>query len=129
DKQRRELVEARNHADALVHTTGKNLEKFGDKVSEDEKQAIENAVKDLREAVEGDDTEAIKGKTETLAQAAMKLGEAMYKASQEAEATDAEPTDGGTPPPGEAADPKVVDADFEEVDPDKDEPKKDTKDQ
>ena len=128
DKQRRELVEARNHADALVHTTGKNLEEFGDKVSEDEKQAIENAVKDLREAVEGDDTEAIKGKTETLAQAAMKLGEAMYKASQEAEATDAEPTDGGTPPPGEAADPKVVDADFEEVDPDKDEPKKDTKD-
>ena len=129
DKQRRELVEARNHADALVHTTGKNLKEFGDKVSEDEKQAIENAVKDLREAVEGDDTEAIKGKTETLAQAAMKLGEAMYKASQEAEATDAEPTDGGTPPPGEAADPKVVDADFEEVDPDKDEPKKDTKDE
>ncbi len=128
DKQRRELVEARNHADALVHTTGKNLEEFGDKVSEDEKQAIENAVKDLREAVEGDDTEAIKGKTEALAQAAMKLGEAMYKASQEAEAADAEPTDGGTPPPGGPADPKVVDADFEEVDPDKDEPKKDTKD-
>ena len=129
DKKRRELVEARNHADALIHTSEKNLKEFGDKVSEDEKQAIENAVKDLREAVEGDDTEAIKGKTETLAQAAMKLGEAMYKASQEAEAADAEPTDGGTPPPGEAADPKVVDADFEEVDPDKDEPKKDTKDE
>ena len=129
DKKRRELVEARNHADALVHTTGKNLEEFGDKVSEDEKQAIENAVKDLREAVEGDDTEAIKGKTEALAQAAMKLGEAMYKASQEAEAADAEPTGDATPPPGESADPKVVDADFEEVDPDKDEPKKDTKDQ
>ena len=129
DKKRRELVEARNHADALIHTSEKNLKEFGDKVSEDEKQAIENAVEDLREAVEGDDTEAIKGKTETLAQAAMKLGEAMYKASQEAEATDAEPTDGGTPPPGEAADPKVVDADFEEVDPDKDEPKKDTKDE
>ena len=129
DKKRRELVEARNHADALVHTTGKNLKEFGDKVSEDEKQAIENAVKDLREAVEGDDTEAIKGKTEALAQASMKLGEAMYKASQEAEAADAEPTDAGTPPPGESTDSKVVDADFEEVDPDKDEPKKDTKDQ
>ena len=129
DKKRRELVETRNHADALIHTTGKNLEEFGDKVSEDEKQAIENAVKDLREAVEGDDTEAIKGKTEALAQAAMKLGEAMYKASQEAEAADAEPTDDGTPPPGGPTDSTVVDADFEEVDPDKDEPKKDTKDQ
>ena len=129
DKKRRELVEARNHADALIHTTEKNLKEFGDKVSEDEKQAIENAVKDLREAVEGDDTEAIKGKTEALAQASMKLGEAMYKASQEAEAADAEPTDDGTPPPGDSADSTVVDADFEEVDPDKDEPKKDTKDQ
>ena len=129
DKKRRELVEARNHADALIHTSEKNLKEFGDKVSEDEKQAIENAVKDLREAVEGDDTEAIKGKTEALAQASMKLGEAMYKASQEAEAADAEPTDAGTPPPGESTDSKVVDADFEEVDPDKDEPKKDTKDQ
>ncbi|MCH8835109.1 MAG: molecular chaperone DnaK [Proteobacteria bacterium] len=129
DKKRRELVEARNHADALIHTSEKNLKEFGDKVSEDEKQAIENAVKDLREAVEGDDTEAIKGKTEALAQASMKLGEAMYKASQEAEAADAEPTDAGTPPPGESTDSKVVDADFEEVDPDKDEPKKDTKDE
>jgi len=129
DKKRRELVEARNHADALVHATEKNLKEFGDKVSEDEKQAIENAVKDLREAVEGDDTEAIKAKTEALAQASMKLGEAMYKASQEEEAADAEPTDAGTPPPGGSADSKVVDADFEEVDPDKDEPKKDTKDQ
>ncbi len=129
DKKRRELVEARNHADALIHTTEKNLKEFGDKVSEDEKQAIENAVKDLREAVEGDDTEAIKGKTEALAQASMKLGEAMYKASQEAEAQEAEPTDAGTPPPGESTDSTVVDADFEEVDPDKDEPKKDTKDQ
>ena len=129
DKKRRELVEARNHADALIHTSEKNLKEFGDKVSEDEKQAIENAVKDLREAVEGDDTEAIKGKTEALAQASMKLGEAMYKASQEAEAADAEPTDAGTPPPGGSTDSKVVDADFEEVDPDKDEPKKDTKDE
>ncbi|MCH8212553.1 MAG: molecular chaperone DnaK [Proteobacteria bacterium] len=129
DKKRRELVEARNHADALVHATEKNLKEFGDKVSEDEKQAIENAVKDLREAVEGDDTEAIKAKTEALAQASMKLGEAMYKASQEEEAADAEPTDAGTPTPGGSADSTVVDADFEEVDPDKDEPKKDTKDQ
>ncbi|MCH7693566.1 MAG: molecular chaperone DnaK [Proteobacteria bacterium] len=129
DKKRRELVEARNHADALVHATEKNLKEFGDKVSEDEKQVIENAAKDLREAVEGDDTEAIKAKTEALAQASMKLGEAMYKASQEEEAADAEPTDAGAPPPGGSADSKVVDADFEEVDPDKDEPKKDTKDQ
>ncbi|MFQ5617402.1 MAG: molecular chaperone DnaK, partial [Rhodospirillales bacterium] len=129
DQKRRELVESRNHADGLIHTTEKNLKEFGDKVSEDEKQAIENAVKDLRAAVEGEDTEAIKGKTEALAQAAMKLGEAMYKASQEAEAQDAEPTDAGSPPPEDSAESTVVDADFEEVDPDKDKPKKDTKDQ
>ncbi len=131
DKKRRDLVEARNHADALVHTTEKNLKEFGDKVSGGEKQAIEDAIKDLREAAEGDDTEAIKAKTEALAQAAMKLGEAMYKASQEAGAEEAEPTDAGAPPPpgGGSGDSTVVDADFEEVDPDKDEPDKDTKDQ
>ncbi len=129
DKKRRELVEARNHADALVHATEKNLKEFGDKVPGDEKQAIENAIKDLREVAEGDDIEAIKGKTEALAQASMKLGEAMYKASQEAEAEDSSDAGAASPPEGESGDSTVVDADFEEVDPDKDKPDKDTKDQ
>ncbi len=129
DKKRRELVEARNHADALVHATEKNLKEFGDKVPGDEKQAIENAIKDLREVAEGDDIEAIKGKIEALAQASMKLGDAMYKASQEAGAEDSSDAGAASPPEGESGDSTVVDADFEEVDPDKDKPDKDTKDQ
>ena len=130
DKQRRELVEARNQADSLIHTSEKNLTEFGDKISEEEKTAIEEAVTDLKGAMENDDAEAITAKTETLAQASMKLGEAMYKASQESkegapdgmggmgDAPDGEPgaegqTSGGAP----GDDATVVDADFEEVNP------------
>jgi len=126
DKKRRELVEARNHAEALIHTTERSLKEFGEKVAAAEKSAIESAISDLRGAVAGEDAAAIKSKTEALAQASMKLGEAMYKAAQESSA--------GTPPPGDgqggpsagaggsASTPKgekVVDADFEEVDDEK----------
>ena len=127
DKKRRELVDARNQADTLIHASEKNLREFGDKIAEEDKKTIETALNDLREALESDDIDAIKGKIETLSQAAMKLGEAMYKASQEegAEASSQEPatneSDGAA-----SANPNVVDADFEEVDPDKD--KKDKKD-
>lgn len=123
DKQRREGVEARNTADSLIHMSEKNLGEYGDKVSDDDKKAIEDAVAELKEALEGDDTEAVTAKTEALNEAAMKLGEAMYKASQaEAEAADAAGDVGGEGNPGdsdagEAEDPTVVDADFEEVDP------------
>ncbi len=82
DKKRRELVEARNQADALIHSTEKALGEHGDKVSADEKTAIEAGLAGLKEAVKGDDLEDIKAKTNTLAQASMKLGEAMYKAQQ-----------------------------------------------
>ncbi len=113
DKKRRELIEARNHGDALVHSTEKALSEHGDKIDAGQKQAIEAAAAALKEAVKGDDLEDIKAKTNTLAQASMKLGEAMYKASQ-AEA-------GGAAPEGGAAKPEdnVVDADFEEVEDDK----------
>ena len=122
DKKRRELVEARNTADALGHTAEKNLKEFGDKVSDDDKKAIEAAVKDLREAAKADDVDAIKAKTETLAQVSMKLGEAMYKASQaEAAKPDEAKDEAKDAAPGAKAkageDGKVVDADFEEVDP------------
>ena len=86
DKKRREAVDAKNHADALVHSTEKALAEHGSKVEESERRAIEDAVSDLKEALKGDDAEAIKAKTNTLAQASMKLGEAMYKQQAEADA-------------------------------------------
>jgi molecular chaperone DnaK len=112
DKKRRALVEAKNHGEALVHSTEKSLADYGDKVSEADKSAIEAAVASLKSVLEGDDAEAITGRTNELAQAAMKLGEAMYQASQ-AEA-------GGDDAAGEgdAKSEDAVDVDFEEVDDD-----------
>ncbi|MEH2481240.1 molecular chaperone DnaK [Nitrobacteraceae bacterium AZCC 2146] len=107
DKKRREAVDAKNHGDALVHSTEKALAEHGAKVAEPERRAIEDAVADLKEALKGDDAEAIKTKTNTLAQASMKLGEAMY--TQQAEADAAK----------DAAKDDVVDAEFTEVDDDK----------
>ncbi len=119
DKKRRAAVEARNQADTLIHTTEKNLKEYGDKVAASEKQAIEKALADLQAVKDAEDAEAITAKSEALAQVSMKLGEAMYKASQEASG-DAGAASGGTSGSGNADDPKVVDADFEEVDPNKD---------
>src|SRR3989454_3140282 len=107
DKKRREAVDAKNHADALVHSTEKALAEHGSKVEESERRAIEDAVSDLKEALKGDDAEAIKAKTNTLAQTSMKLGEAMYKQQAEADAKK------------DAAKDDVVDAEFTEVDDDK----------
>jgi molecular chaperone DnaK len=107
DKKRREAVDAKNHADALVHSTEKALAEHGSKVAETERRAIEDAVSDLKEALKGDDAEAIKTKSNTLAQASMKLGEAMYKQQAEADAAK------------DAAKDDVVDAEFTEVDDDK----------
>jgi molecular chaperone DnaK len=107
DKKRREAVDAKNHADSLVHTTEKALAEHGSKVEESERRAIEDAVSDLKEALKGDDAEAIKAKTNTLAQASMKLGEAMYKQQAESDAAK------------DAAKDDVVDAEFTEVDDDK----------
>ncbi|HTO62098.1 MAG TPA: molecular chaperone DnaK [Bradyrhizobium sp.] len=110
DKKRREAVDAKNHADALVHSTEKALAEHGSKVAEPERRAIEDAVSDLKEALKGDDAEAIKAKTNTLAQASMKLGEAMYKQQAEADAARDAAKD---------AKDDVVDAEFTEVDDDK----------
>jgi len=122
DKRRKEKVEAHNHADAMIHATEKSLKEYGDKVPAADKEAIEAAITDLRSVMDGDDLEAIKAKTDELGQVSMKLGEAMYRASQ-AEGQ-AEPTGGGDAPGGDAGsggtDDTVVDADFEEVDPEKD---------
>jgi molecular chaperone DnaK len=122
DKKRKALAEAKNHADALIHATDKALTEHGAKVGETERRAIETAMADLKEAVKTDDAEAITAKTNTLAQASMKLGEAMYKQAQESGQPGAGPGEGGdaggaTGEPGKKDD--VVDAEFTEVDDDK----------
>ncbi len=80
DKKRRELVEAKNHADGLIHTTERSLEEAGDKAPAGEREAVQSAIQALKDVVGGEDAEAIKAKTEALGQVAMKLGEALYKA-------------------------------------------------
>ncbi|MEE8274363.1 MAG: molecular chaperone DnaK [Alphaproteobacteria bacterium] len=121
DQKRRELVEARNHADSLIHATEKSLQEFGDKVGEDERKAIEDDIAALRAVLDGEDAEEIKNKTNTLAQSSMKLGEAMYKAQAEAGPTPEEGAAdaGDDADAAAAADDNVVDAEFEEVDDDK----------
>jgi molecular chaperone DnaK len=115
DKKKREQVEARNQADSLIYMTEKNLKEHGSKVPEADRKAIEGDVAALRTAMEGGDIEAIKSKTEALSRSAMKLGEIMYKAQQEAEAGPGPDAGaGGEAKPG-GGDPGVVDADFEEV--------------
>jgi len=114
DRKRRELVDARNQADALIHTTERTIKDAADKVSPADKAAAERAITDLRSVMDGSDAAAIKSKTEALAQVSMKLGEAMYKAgaggSPEGAAPEVGPHGHGAGGPG------VVDADFEEVD-------------
>ncbi len=117
DKKRRELVEAKNQAEGLVHTTERTLKEAGDKVAASDREAVEAAIRELRSALESNNLDEIKSKTQALGQASMKIGEAMYKAQA-----------AGGPQPGEGAGPaggssggaagseKVVDADFEEVD-------------
>ncbi|UJW84366.1 molecular chaperone DnaK [Devosia sp. SL43] len=113
DKKKREAVEAKNQGESLIHSTEKSLKEYGDKVSAEDKTAIEAAITDLRAVLDGEDGDVIKERTDALAQAAMKLGEAMYKASQ----AEAEAKANGTDDEDED---DVVDADFEEVKDDED---------
>ncbi|MDZ5449409.1 molecular chaperone DnaK [Labrys sp. ZIDIC5] len=110
DKKRRELVEVRNHADAAVHQAEKSIKELGDKISEADKSTVESAITALKSALEGEDAELIKTRTNDLQQAAMKLGEALYQQQQAAGEAGAE---------AGAKNDDVVDADFEEVDDDK----------
>jgi molecular chaperone DnaK len=117
DKKRREFVEGKNHADAMVNQVEKNLKEHGDKISAQDRGETEAALAAAKTAMEGTDAEALKSATERLSQAAMKIGEAMYKeqAAAEAGAQGAGPQQGG-PAGGAPGDEKVVDAEFEEVD-------------
>jgi molecular chaperone DnaK len=121
DKKRRELVEAKNQADALVHTTERTLQEAGDKVPEGDRAPVQSAIQALKDVIGTDDVEQIKSKTEALAQVAMKLGEAMYR-TQQSGGGESGPGGAGTGggaaggPGGGPGSDKVVDADFEEVD-------------
>ncbi|HET6971369.1 MAG TPA: molecular chaperone DnaK [Phenylobacterium sp.] len=114
DEKRKAAVEAKNQADAVIHSSEKALAEHGDKVSEAERGAIQTALDDLKGSLDSGDAEAISAKTQTLIQASMKLGEAMYKASQgDAGGSDGEQTE------AQGSSDDVVDAEFEEVDGDK----------
>ncbi|MBI28912.1 MAG: Chaperone protein DnaK [Alphaproteobacteria bacterium MarineAlpha5_Bin11] len=112
DKKKRELVDAKNQADSIIHQTEKNIKEHGDKISEADKKAIESDLEELKKIKDSEDLDDIKSKTEKLVQSSMKLGEAMYKkdANPQAETT-GEPSS-----EKKEKDEKVVDADFEEVD-------------
>ena len=112
DKKKRESVDVRNQADTLIHSTEKNLKEHGSKVSEAEKKSIEDGSNALKEALKTENIEDIKKKTETLVQASMKLGEAIYK-SQQSKKPDSN-KDSDKDEKGKKDD-NVVDADFEEV--------------
>ncbi|MCB1398950.1 MAG: Hsp70 family protein, partial [Rhodobacteraceae bacterium] len=114
DKTRKELVEAKNQAESLIHTTKKSLEEHGDKVDGSTVEAIELAMNALEEALKSDDVGKIKGGVSNLTDAAMKLGEAIYKA-QAAESDSAE-ADEDAP---RGVDDDIVDADFEDMGDDK----------
>jgi molecular chaperone DnaK len=111
DKKKRESVDARNQADSLIFSTEKSLKEHGDKISDEEKKAIDNGIVDLKKSLEGTDNEDIKKKTQNLIQVSMKLGEAVYKSQQKPETGKTEETKDSKPADKE----NVVDADFEDV--------------
>ncbi|WP_323007165.1 molecular chaperone DnaK [Pseudorhodobacter sp.] len=108
DKSRRELVETRNQAESLLHSTRKSLDEHGDKVDPSTVEVIEFAMQPLEEALKGEDSSKIKGAIQNLTEAAMKLGEAIYKASQDAESSE-------EPDEARSVDDDIVDADFEDL--------------
>ena len=128
DKKRREDVETKNRAEALVHTAEKTLKDAGDKIPADDKKVVEDAVEDLKSVLSGDDLAAIKQKTEALQEASMKLGEHLYRAEQEASANSNDASEGsessaessaegsGDQTSEKPVEPEIVDAEFTEVD-------------
>ena len=113
DKKKRELVEAKNQAEALIHTAEKGIRDAGEKITEDEKTPVEEAITALKDVMDGDDLTAIQEKSATLSQAAMKIGEKLYQQEQ----SDAQDNDSNSSKENSNED--VVDADYEEVKDDK----------
>jgi molecular chaperone DnaK len=119
DKKRRELVDARNQAEALIHHTEKSLAEAGDKVDAADKASTEEAVAALKEAVSGEDVSVIQAAIQTLSTAAMKIGEALYKAQEEGGETPEDDSSEDSSADPSSSEETIVDADFEEVDDDK----------
>jgi molecular chaperone DnaK len=119
DKKKREEVDVKNQADSLVFQVEKNIKEHGDKISPEDKSKIEADLKDLKEALEKNDAEVIKQKTQDLTQSSMKMGEAMYKDQQSTEAPGAEQPQQENKSDENKNDDDVIDADYEEVDDDK----------
>ena len=125
DEEKKEAVEAKNKAEAMYYQTEKSLKEHGDKISDEDKKAIETALEDLKGVLENGSKEELEAKTEALTQASMKLGEAVYKAAQEDAAaanSNGDAAEGTASEDASDKDEKVVDADFEEVE--DEEPKK-----
>ena len=118
DKKKRDLVEAKNQAETLTHQIEKQLKEHGEKISAEEKKAIEDAKTEVTESVKSEDADKIKAAVAKLTEASMKLGEAVYKQAQADQQKQEAPSEGQ-----DAKDEKVVDAEFEEVDKDKDDKK------
>jgi molecular chaperone DnaK len=118
DKKRRALIEARNRAESTIHDAEKQLQEHGDKIAAEDKSAVEEAIAALKQVKDGEDQAAIETKLNALAQALMKIGEAIYKAQQAqgASAQEGGPSEGSKSNGAAGGDGKVVDADFEEVD-------------
>src|ERR1700712_4860432 len=114
DKKRKSAIEAKNQADAVIHSTEKALAEHGDEVGEAEKTAIQTALDDLKGVIDGGDSEVISAKTQTLIQASMKLGEAMYNAQQSSGGGEGPASDADAANHGGAHGEDVVDAEFEE---------------
>jgi molecular chaperone DnaK len=110
DKARRELIEAKNQAESLIHATEKSIEEHGDKVDPSTVEAIELAVAALKDELENDNADKIKSGIQNVTEASMRLGEAIYKASQEGD--DQSPMDMGQEDEG---DDDILDADFEDL--------------
>ncbi len=119
DKKKREEVDVKNQADSLVFQVEKNIKEHGDKISPEDKSKIEADLKDLKEALEKNEIETIKQKTQDLTQSSMKMGEAMYKDQQSSEASGAEQPKQEDNTSETKSDDDVIDADYEEVDDDK----------
>ena len=119
DKKKREEVDVKNQADSLVFQVEKNIKEHGDKISAEDKSKIEADLKDLKEALEKNDAEVIKQKTQDLTQSSMKMGEAMYKDQQSTEAPGAEQPQQENKSDENKNEDDVIDADYEEVDDDK----------
>ncbi len=111
DKAKKELIETKNQAESLIHGTEKSLTENSDKINEDDKKSVEDAISQLKTSLESDDAAKITSDLEALTQEAMKLGEAIYKAQEDTQNNETE-----NPEPEDST---IVDADFEEVDEDK----------